>query len=115
MLKVFVSKKFKKPVPKPRRCYNCKPSGFQFNVVKQIASFLSLNRAKRREDVYKTIEQQWGVRVERKRFALGGGVGTYYWLPKLRCYRIQVGASQISTKKPCFRYAPCVEIFDYIS
>ena len=114
MLSFYVPKKSKKSAPpKAKRCYKCKPSGFQFNVVKQVASYLSLNRAKSREAVYKTIEERWGVRVEVKRFTLSGGVGKYYWLPKLRCYRIQVGASRISTKKLSFRYAPCVDIYDY--
>ena len=114
MLSVFVSKKFKKEaLVKPQRRYKCKPSGFQYSVVREVVAYLNKNRAKKRESVYKTLEERWGLRVESKRFRMSGGVGTHYWMPKLRCYRIQVGASRISTKKPCYRYAPCVDIFDY--
>ena len=90
-----------------------RPSGYQYQTLEQIRRYLNANRCCRRKRVYTHIEQKYGCRVECKRIYAKGGVGSYKWMPMLGCYRLQVGASKISTKKTCFPYADCIEIFDY--
>lgn len=90
-----------------------RPSGYQFQILEQIRRYLNDNRCCRRKRIYAHIESTYGCRVESKRIYAKGGVGSYKWMPMLGCYRLQVGAAKITTKKMCYPYADCVEIFDY--
>lgn len=96
-------------VPKWR---NNKPSPFQSNTLHAIRNYLTQSRHKSRNEVYVEIEKRWGLQVSELRHYASGGVGSYDWLPRLGCIRVQVGASKIDCRKYCNRYAPCVEIFD---
>ena len=87
-----------------------KPQPDQFNMLQHVLLILKEHRGRRRKRCYEELERL-GFTVAVKRHRVSGGVGSYYWLPLLRCYRVQVGASRISTKKKSFRYAPCIEIY----
>ena len=45
-----------------------------------------------------------------KRIYKSGGVGSWYWLPKLGVFRVQVRASHITTKGQYMPYALCVDV-----
>lgn len=106
----YKCKKPLKPIGPPRRLP--RPSGWQHQTAEQIRRYLVANRHKPRATIYEYLRRTWCVEVQEKRFNQAGGVGSYIWMPQLRCYRIQVGASHMS-KGRGFLYAPCVEIFDY--
>lgn len=38
------------------------------------------------------------------------GVGSYCYMPKFRCFRVQVACSHIDSRKPCSPYALCIEL-----
>lgn len=105
--------------PKPRLAiehrpvwrYN-PPSPYQKNIVCAIQTFLEANKNCSRQFVYDTLRQRWGLEVSMLRHYSRGGVGSYDWLPRKKCIRLQVGASRIDARKLCYRYAPCVEIYD---
>lgn len=108
--------KVEKKTPKKRQPKRwAKPMPNQFNTLQRVRVYLNEHRSQRRQKVYDHLEQEFGLRVEVKRHKQQGGVGSYYWLPMLRCYRVQVGASRITTKCRCFRYAPVVEIYDNLT
>lgn len=91
---------------------NNKATAFQTNILHAVRCLLENNKGARREQIYETLKTRWGLVVEVKRFYKGGGVGNFCWLPRKGCLRVQVGASRIDSRKFCFRYAPCVEIYD---
>ena len=95
----------------PRRL--ARPSGWQFNQCRDIVHYLKSTRCKRRAVVYEELQRRWGVVVVEKRMQQFGGVGTFQWMPLLRCYRIQCGAGHINRNRATFNYADCVEIYDY--
>lgn len=88
------------------------PSNYQRNTLYQIRVFLEAQKNTRRKNVFDTLLQRFNLSVETRRIYKGGGVGSWTWLPRRGCIRLQVGASQIDSRKQCFPYAPCVEIFD---
>lgn len=87
-----------------------KPMPDQFNMLQHVLQILKEHRGRRRKGCYEELERL-GFTVADRRHRIAGGVGSYYWLPLLRCYRVQVGASHISSNKKSFRYAPCIEIY----
>ena len=89
------------------------PSGYQFQTLQAIRNYLLANQGKRRNNIYAHLSKVYRVEVSDKRMRTKGGVGSYMWMPRRRVYRVQVGASRIDTRKPCFRYAPCIEICDF--
>ena len=89
-----------------------KPSGWQFNQVRDIVRYLQQTRCKRRAEVYKYLRETFGVEVKERRMNKFGGVGTFQWMPNLRCYRVQVGAGHINRNRASINYADCVEIYD---
>ena len=110
--------KSKKPVEaksskviKPRQ--QPQPSGWQYMKLQQITRYLQGVRSRRRSEVYGHLKEQWGVEVREARMNNFGGVGSYQWMPRLRCYRVQVGAGHINRNGASYNYAPCIEIFDY--
>ena len=115
-MSVSVFRSTHKQRPKPQQHVaiwrNKKPAPYQNNVAAAIVSFLMENKYCNRADIYKTIENRWGLHVEMKRHYAKGGVGSYTWLPRRGCIRLQVGASRIDSKNYCYRYAPVVEIYD---
>lgn len=88
------------------------PTPYQRNALHHIRELLRLHKTSRRKDVYEILKRLYNLEPSSMRHRAKGGVGSYSWMPRKGCYRIQVGASKIDTRKPCFRYAPCVEIFD---
>lgn len=112
----FVKSGYKsKPVKRersslPRR--QRKPSGWQFNQVRDIVRYIQQTRCKRRVGVYSYMRETFGVEVKERRMYKFGGVGSYQWMPLLRCYRVQVGAGHINRNRASFNYADCVEIYD---
>lgn len=94
------------------RWRHLRPSNYQRNVVYSIVAYLQSNKHTRRKDVYAGLLRRWGLNVETKRIYVSGGVGTWSWLPRRGCIRLQVGASRIDSRKQCFPYAPVVEIYD---
>ena len=80
--------------------------------MQHIRQYLLETKHKRRKAVYEYLQRTYGVHVCDKRISVSGGVGSVQWLPRFGCYRIQVGANHITTKKPCFNYAPCIELYD---
>ena len=88
------------------------PTPYQRNALHYIRELLRLHKSSRRAEVYNLLNKMYNVEVQTMRHRVKGGVGSYSWMPRKGCYRIQVGASKIDTRKPCFRYAPCIEIFD---
>lgn len=96
----------------PPKWRNKRPSPYQSNTAAALCSFLLENKNTRRADVYATIQRRWHLMVEERRHYAKGGVGSMCWLPRRGCLRVQVGSSKIDSRKPCFRYAPVVEIFD---
>lgn len=69
---------------------------------------------RRKEYQYNKLREEFALVVHDRRIYKSGGVGTYSWMPKLKCYRVQVGASHISTKCHSYPYARCVEIYDVL-
>lgn len=110
------SYKSKAPVQKRARAFRklARPSGYQFNMLRDVVRYLQTTRCKRRSLVYERLKEQWGLQVKELRMQSFGGVGTSQWMPLRRCYRIQVGAGHINRNGACFNYADCVEIYDYI-
>ena len=96
---------------KPRQ--RPKPSGFQSNVLREVVRYLKETRCKSRAGVYEHLQNTWGLYVRESRMQKFGGVGTYYWMPNRRCFRVQVGAGHINRKGAIYNYADCVEIYDY--
>lgn len=88
------------------------PTPYQCNALHYIRELLRLHKTSRRAEVYNLLKKMYNVEVSTMRHRAKGGVGSFTWMPRKGCYRIQVGASKIDTRKPCFRYAPCIEIFD---
>ena len=101
--------KSKRPVL-PRKLR--RPSGWQFNQVRDIIRYLQQTRCKRRADVFDYLRKTFGVEVVERRMYKFGGVGSFQWMPNLRCYRVQVGAGHINRNGACYNYAACVEIYD---
>lgn len=100
-------------IPRSRsRWRHLRPSNYQRNVCHSVVALLEREKNTRRVVVYSEIKKRWGLDVEIKRHYKGGGVGTWSWLPRCGCIRLQVGASRIDCKKHCYRYAPVVEIYD---
>ena len=46
-----------------------------------------------------------------KRIRQKGGVGSYRWMPKLRCFRLQIAASHINATGYFCPYALAIDIF----
>ncbi len=46
-----------------------------------------------------------------KRIRKNGGVGSYRWMPKLRCFRLQIAASHINANAYFCPYALAIDIF----
>lgn len=88
------------------------PTPYQRNALHHIREVLRLHKSNRRAEVYNLLKKIYYVEVTSMRHRAKGGVGSYTWMPRKGCYRVQVGASKIDTRKPCFRYAPCIEIYD---
>lgn len=88
------------------------PTPYQRNALHYIRELLRIHKSSRRAEVYNLLNKMYNVEAKTMRHRAKGGVGSYTWMPRKGCYRIQVGASKIDTRKPCFRYAPCIEIFD---
>lgn len=88
------------------------PSNYQRNTMYQIQALLEAQKFTRRKFVYDTLLERFNLSVETRRIYKGGGVGSWTWLPRRGCIRLQVGASLIDSRKQCFPYAPCVEIYD---
>lgn len=97
--------------PRPRKL--ARPSGHQYNVLRDVEHYLRETRGKRREIVYAELVKRWGLHVSELRMPIFGGVGTSKWMPLRKCYRVQVGAGHINRKGAFYNYAPCVEIYDY--
>ena len=89
------------------------PSGWQYMKLQQITRYLQGVRCRPRSVVYGHIHEVWGVEVREARMNNFGGVGSFQWMPRLRCYRVQVGAGHINRNGASYNYAPCVEIYDY--
>lgn len=92
-----------------RKWYRIKPTWEQEVKLREILRFINRTKGQQRSYIYKKIKQTWNVEVSERRFTKLGGVGTYYWLPKHRLYRVQVGASKINANAHCFMYAQCIE------
>lgn len=88
------------------------PTPYQRNALHHVREILRLHKSSRRAEVYETLKRLYNVEATSMRHRAKGGVGSFTWMPRKGCYRIQVGASKIDTRKPCFRYAPCIEIYD---
>lgn len=88
------------------------PTPYQRNALYYIREMLRLHGASRKAELYDRLKKLYNVEVKTMRHRAKGGVGSYTWMTRKGCYRIQVGASKIDTRKPCYRYAPCIEIFD---
>lgn len=113
---ISVFRSTSKPATKPQRhtikWRNRKPAPSQTNTLHAIREILESSRNCRRSLVYETIKNRYGLDVEVRRIYSKGGVGSYSWLPRKNCIRLQVGCSKIDSRKHCFPYAPCVDIFD---
>ena len=92
--------------------YKKSPTAYQRNTLHHIREVLRLHKYSRRKEVFDILKKLYNLEPSTMRHRANGGVGSFTWMPRKGCYRIQVGASRIDTRKPCFRYAPCVEIFD---
>lgn len=88
------------------------PSGYIQKQLDDIRRYVVDTKYMRREHIWAELRKRYSVEVYDKRMRAKGGVGAYIWMPRLGCYRIQVGAGHIDSRKPCFNYAPCIEIFD---
>lgn len=89
-----------------------KPSVWQYNQLGDIVRYLRATRCKRRAAVYSFLSDKYAVEVKERRMYNFGGVGSYQWMPNLRCYRVQVGAGHINRNRASFNYADCIEIYD---
>lgn len=117
---IFVKSNYKckKPIEamrpkeiKPRQ--QPQPSGWQYMKLQEITRYLQGARSRRRSEVYGHLGEVWGVEVREARMYNFGGVGSFQWMPRLRCYRVQVGAGHINRNGASYNYAPCIEIYDY--
>lgn len=95
-----------------KRVYS-RPSQWQYNQMQAIIKYLKANRYKRREAIYRHLQESFGVVVSEKRMYHFGGIGTFQWMPKKRCYRVQVGSGHININHAWLNYADCIEIYDY--
>ena len=86
-----------------------RPTQMQAVMLHDVQTLLLRYKSERRSFVYGLLKERYGVEVKTQRFTKVGGVGTAIWLPKFRTYRVQVGASMITTKRHCYMYAPCIE------
>ena len=113
---IISSKALSKAKDKQKRCRalwrDRTPSNYQRNTMYQIQALLEAQKFTRRKFVYDTLLERFNLSVETRRIYKGGGVGSWTWLPRRGCIRLQVGASLIDSRKQCFPYAPCVEIYD---
>lgn len=97
---------------KPAKRYKWKPPTPYQEIAKQeVVQFVLRNKSERRKFVYQKLEEHFGLKVEECRIYKSGGVGSYFWMKRHRCYRVQVGASKIDTRKFCYPYAMCVNIY----
>ena len=96
--------------PRRREWWRIRPSDDQSLKLRDVQRFILHTKGERREYIYKKLHERWGLVVSDKRFPFAGGVGSFIWMPKYRCYRLQVGASKMTTKRHCWMYAPCVTI-----
>ena len=58
-----------------------------------------------------TKVEEKGLHPRDARIYKSGGVGTYQWLPKLRCFRLQLESSHINRRGFYMPYATCVDIY----
>ncbi len=77
----------------------------------EVCKYVRINRHVSREKVFRHIKEVFGYEVIECRLYSKGGVGSCYWMKRNRCYRVQVGASKIDTKKFSYPYAMCVNIY----
>lgn len=97
---------------KPARRYKWKPpTAYQELARQEVVQFLLHNRGERRSYIFEKLREKFGLEVEECRIYKSGGVGTYIWMKRNRCYRVQVAASKIDTRKFCYPYAKCVNIY----
>lgn len=97
---------------KPRKSYKFRPPEPMQEVARyEVVQFLLHNRGERRKYVYSKLKERFGLEVKEKRIYKSGGVGQWSWMKRKRCFRVQVGASKITTKRDCYPYAPVVEIY----
>ena len=115
-MSVRVFRSSSKPSPKPQRhaikWRDKLPTAAQSNTLHAIRAILESSRNCHRNLVYDTIKNRYGLDVEVRRIYSRGGVGSFSWLPRKNCIRLQVGCSKIDCHKNCFPYAPCVDIYD---
>ena len=52
-----------------------------------------------------------GYKPRDARIYKSGGVGTFQWLPKFRCFRLQLESSHINRKGFYMPYATCIDIY----
>ena len=113
---IISSKTLSRAKNKQKRCQamwrDRTPSNYQRNTMYQILALLEAQKFTRRKFVYDTLLARFNLSVDTRRIYKGGGVGSWTWLPRRGCIRLQVGASLIDSRKQCFPYAPCVEIYD---
>lgn len=112
---IYFKRQDKAPKAKAARRYTYRkrmPSGFIQQQLEEIRRYILDTRYKRREHVWAELRERYCVEVYDKRMRANGGVGAYLWMPRLGCYRIQVGSGHIDCRKPCYNYAPCIDIYD---
>lgn len=112
--RVFISSKVKLKFKKNTAAVwrERKPHAYQTNILQAIRCLLDNNRCCSRKTLYETIYNRWHLEVRVARHYADGGVGSWSWLPRKGCIRLQVGASRIDPRKHCWRYAPVVDIYD---
>lgn len=104
------AKAVKSSTPQRRQWWRVRPTNDQAIKLREVQRFILHSKGERREYIYKKLFERWGLVVSVKRFTLAGGVGSFIWMPKFKSYRLQVGASKMTTAKHCWMYAPCVTI-----
>lgn len=97
---------------KPKNKYKWRPpTAYQELLRHEVVQFILHNRGERKRYIYAKLKEKFNLEVKECRIYKSGGVGTYYWMKHNRCYRVQVGASKIDSRKNSYPYAMCVNIY----
>ncbi len=105
------AKPFERPeIPRQRPRY-AEPTDSQYTRLAMLRDIVIPLRCKSKKHKRDAITRAGFDTPATMRIYMRGGIGSFCWLRKKRCFRVQVSASQITTKHTCFPYAECVEIY----
>ena len=108
----------KTPTPKKTKSHRTKhfiytstPSERQ-TILLQHARKIALKYAHRsKSELIKQLNSEGFNHIAERRIQSHGGIGSFRWYPKLKCYRLQLAASHINRYGDFMPYALCLHIY----